>query len=222
MIILPSIYRPDNVRRFFHYYKETGATLPVWLVLDSDNSWFYGDIELPKLCRKVRVSPGTKIGDIFNIIFKYHPNEDYYAILADDVVPTTFRWDIILKEAAGRDRIAWGYDGGCDETLPRHPFIGGDLVRKLGFIAVPGVKHWFVDNGWKDLSQALNCGEYRPEVRMTHMHYTIGKSPRDRTYDEQPDPRTDEMTYRMWRERNFPEIIARIKGETPIDPVVAV
>lgn len=214
MIILPTIYRPESLKRFVQAYVQTDASLPVWVVMDENNFGFYHGIELPPTFRRVRVTPGTRIGDIFNIILKHHPNEDFYGIMADDVVPTTFRWDIMLREACLPNKIAWGLDGGHDETLPRHPFIGGALVRNLGFLAVPGLKHWFVDNAWRDIAQALECGEYRPEIRMTHLHYTSGQSAQDRTYSQQPDPRADEIMYNVWKERELPLLIERIRKQT--------
>lgn len=213
MIILPTIYRPDSLKRFVQAYKDTDGTLPVWVMLDIDNAGPYAGIELPKLWRKVRVSSGVRIGAIFNTVFRHSPNEDFYAILADDVVPETNRWDLVLKEACLPDKISWGFDGGHDETLPRHPFIGGNLVRKMGYISPLGVQHWYVDNAWRDIASALDCGDYRPEVRMTHHHYTAGRSQKDRTYTEQPDNQQDEIVYRMWREQEFPGLIERIQNK---------
>ena len=211
MIILPTIYRPDSLKRFVTTYNQTGATLPVWVMLDHSNAWHYKDIELPEHFRTIKVSAGARIGDIFNVVFKHYPNEDFYGIIADDVVPETFRWDILLREACLPDRMAWGLDGGHDETLPRHPFIGGDLVRRLGFLSVPGLKHWYVDNAWRDIALGLQCGEYRPEIRMTHRHFTNGKAQKDRTYIEQPDHRADEITYKIWLEKEFPKLMERLR-----------
>lgn len=210
MIILPTLYRSENLKRFVQCYNDTDASLPVWVIIDGSNMFHYNDAVLPKTFRKVYVSPGMRIGEIFNTIFKHSPKEDFYGIVADDVVPTTRRWDIVLREACLPNKIAWGFDGGHDETLPRHPFIGGDLARALGYLSVPGIKHWYADNAWRDIASGLNCGDYRPEVRMTHLHYTNGLAQQDRTYLEQPDPRSDEMTYRMWLEKEFPQIVEKL------------
>lgn len=212
MIILPTIYRPESLRRFVKAYETTGATLPVFVVLDKDNVSHYSEIELPKFFTRCSAHPGTRIGDIFNKIYNAFPNESFYGVMADDVVPETYRWDILLKEACLPDRIAWGFDGGHDETLPRHPFIGGDLVRKMGFLSAPGVKHWYVDNAWKDIAEGLNCGAYRPEIRMVHRHYTNGLAQKDRTYTEQPNPRVDEFAYNMWKEQELPDLLRRLKA----------
>lgn len=211
MIILPSIYRVENVKRFVKCYKDTGATLQVFIVLDMNNADPYLEVQIPSTIRMVKVTTGTRIGDIFNRIFQIYPKEDFYGIMADDVIPSTYRWDILLKEACMPDKIVWGYDGGHDETLPRHPFIGGDLARKLGFLSVPGVKHWYVDNGWRDIAQGLDCGRYMPEIRMKHMHYIYGLAQKDRTYSDQPNVRADEATYNLWKEKDLPGILEKLK-----------
>lgn len=210
MIILPTMYRVDNFKRFVRAYKETGASLMVFVMLDIANASSYVDIEVPSSFRFIKVTSGTRIGQIFNRVFELYPKEDYYGVIADDVVPTTFRWDILLKEACGKNKIAWGFDGGYDEHLPRHPFIGGDLIRSIGYIAPPGVKHWYVDNAWRDIAQVLECGVYLPEIQMKHMHHTNGLARKDRTYEDQPDQRADEIAYNKWREKEYPELVKKL------------
>lgn len=219
MIILPTIYRPENLRRFIRHYKETGASLPVWLVFDESNAYHYVDVDLPSGFRKCIVDTGTRIGEIFNLIFKNHPHEDFYGIIADDVTPETYRWDLLLREACLPDKISWGFDGGHDETLPRHPFIGGDLVRRLGFISCPGVRHWYVDDAWRDIAEALDCGRYLPEVRMKHRHPTTGLAQGDRTYSEQPDPKVDQMIYNRWKAEELPALVDRLRKPVTLGPV---
>lgn len=219
MIILPTLHRPDNLRRFLKIYKDTGATMPVVVVTEGSDACFFPLEECPRHFWMFTVDDGTRIGDIFNHAFKTFPNEAFYGIIADDVTPETSRWDLLLREACLPDKIAWGFDGGHDETLPRHPFIGGDLVRKLGFLSCPGVKHWYVDNAWKDIAEALDCGVYLPEVRMIHRHPTTGLAQFDRTYKEQPDPRADEATYRRWKEQEFPALMEKLKKPETLGPV---
>lgn len=211
MIVLPTIGRPENLKRFIVNYNLTGGTLPVWVILDAGNAWCYEGVILPAHWRRCTAPAGMRLGDIFNLIFKKYPNEDYYAMVADDVIPETNGWDIILRDAAGSDKIVWGWDGIQNERLPVHPFIGGDLVRRLGFWAAPGLKHWFVDNAWKSIADAIKCGTYLHEVKMSHYHYVNGKSPMDRTYQEQPSHAIDEAAYTKFMQQDFPSIIARLK-----------
>ncbi len=212
MIVLPTKGRPDNLRRFVRVYKETTASLPIHVIFDAADAYRYDDVETPAHWKRVSVPAGTPLGGIFDKVFKKYPNEAYYGMVADDILPETSGWDVIMAELCQPDKIVWGADGLQNEKLPVHPFIGGDLIRALGWWAAPGLKHWFVDNIWKDVADALDCGLYLPQVKMTHLHYINGKAQMDRTYREQPDHRGDERTYETLKSGQFLSIIERVKN----------
>lgn len=212
MIILPTKGRPQNLRRFIEAYKETGGTLPIWVIFDAADAYRYNDIETPNHWRRLSAPAGTNLGGIFNLIFKKYPNESYYAMAADDVIPETYGWDVIMADRCSPDMIVWGWDGIQNERLPVHPFIGGDLVRKLGWWAAPGLKHWFVDNVWKHVADSLECGVYLSDIKMTHHHHINGKALWDKTYRQQPDSYIDERAYSKFMRDEFSGLIGRIKS----------
>lgn len=207
MIILPTKSRPENLRRFVKAYKETGATLPISVIFDAHDAYLYNQIETPDHWRRVSAPAGSSLGEIFALVFKKYPDESYYGMVADDVVPETLGWDTIMANACQPDKIAWGCDDLQNERLPVHPFIGGGLVRKLGWWAAPRLKHWYVDNVWKHLADVLDCGVYLPDVKMTHLHHVNGRAVLDRTYREQPSHERDQMVYASFMKEKFPEII---------------
>lgn len=218
MIILPTKGRPDNLVRFIGAYQKTYAILPVYVVLDASDSFRYDGITFPENWKRVTAPPGTPIGNIFNLVFEACPNEAYYGIMADDVIPETPHWDTLLRQACQPNKIAWGMDGIQNEAIPVHPFIGGELVRELGFLAAPGIRHWFVDNAWKSIAVALDAEMYLPDVKTSHHHYVNGKARLDRTYEEQPDHRADELAYLNFMKYQFDPIINTIKqGRIALD-----
>lgn len=212
MIILPTKGRPTSLQRFVHQYYLTGGTLPIWVIFDAQDAYRYNEVKTPVHWRRISVPTGTPLGGIFEKIFSKYPNEPYYGMVADDVFPETMHWDTIIAEACQPDKIAWGRDDLQNERLPVHPFIGGDLVRNLGWWAAPGMKHWFVDNVWKNVADALNCGVYMPEVQMTHLHPVSGKSPMDRTYRDQPSHGADDAAYTEFMKKGFASAIERVKS----------
>lgn len=212
MIILPSKRRPENLKRFIRLYKETSASLSINVIFDAADAYNYNDVEMPSNWKRISVPFGTSLGDIFNLVFKKYPNEPYYGMVADDVTPETSGWDVIMAEICQPDKIVWGRDELQNDKLPVHPFIGGDLIRKLGWWAAPGLKHWYVDNVWKNVADALNCGVYLPQVRMTHCHPVNGRAILDRTYREQPDHMADQRIYLKFMNEQFTGIIDRMKS----------
>lgn len=217
MIILPSKGRPLNLQRFIRVYKETAASLPIWVILDASDAYRYDDIDLPSHWKRLTAPAGMPIGGIFNLIFSKYPNEPYYGMVADDVVPETSGWDVIMAELCQPDKIVWGCDSIQNEKLPVHPFIGGDLVRKLGWWSAPGLKHWFVDNAWKNIADALECGIYLPQVKMTHLHHINGRAQIDRTYREQPTHAVDEQAYFKFINEDYVATIERVKSLSKVE-----
>lgn len=212
MIILPTKARPENLKRFIRAYNLTCGTLPIHVIFDAKDASRYNEVETPSHWKRISVPSGTPLGGIFERVFKKYPYEPFYGMVADDVIPETAIWDVVLRDSCLPDKIAWGWDGIQNENLPVHPFIGGDLVRKLGWWAAPNLKHWFVDNVWKELSVALGNGIYLPNIKMTHHHPIIGKAPNDRTYKEQPNHALDQYQYLRFMREEFPKTVERVRG----------
>lgn len=212
MIILPTKGRPENLRRFVRLYNSTQGTLPIHVIFDAGDAYRYNGVDTPEHWKRVSAPSGTTLGGIFDLVFKKYPDELYYAMVADDVCPETNGWDKTMADLCQPDKIVWGCDELRNDKLPVHPFIGGDLIRKLGWWAAHGLKHWYIDDVWKNIADQLNCAVYLPCVKMTHLHYTNGRATYDRTYREQPDHATDQRTYHKFMSEEFPKVIERIKS----------
>jgi hypothetical protein len=209
MLILPTMGRPEKAQRFIDSYHATGGTLPVWLVLDGADEYQYAHISLPHHWRRLSVPAGMKPGDILNLLFSQFPDDPYYAAMADDVVPETAQWDVKLRDACLPDKVAWGYDG--IENMGSHPFIGGDLLRKLGWWVAPGLKRSCIDGVWNIIATKLNRAIYLPEVRTIHHHHTNQKAAFDTTYAAKADSPDDVQTFRAFLKNDLAAALERAK-----------
>lgn len=210
MIILPTKGRPDSIKRFIGCYAKTQASEPMMLVMDeADRS--YDGIELPAQFSIKRMPPHGGIVECVNAVFREHPDKTYYGIMADDVVPETPRWDVKLKEACLPYGISWGDDSMPDIGLPTHPFLAGDLVRKMGWVVCPSLKHWYADNMVKDIADGLGCGRYLPEVKVPHYHVFNNKAELDDTYMNQPSRERDKEAYLAFRDKELPGLLKKIR-----------
>lgn len=209
MLLLPTMGRPALAQRFIDAYRATGGTLPVWMVLDEVDAHNYAGLSLPGNWTRFTVVAATKPGDILNTFFAASPNEPYYAAMADDVIPETQGWDVKLRDACLPDRVAWGHDG--LENMGSHPFIGGDLLRKLGWWAAPGLKRSCIDGVWNIIATALGRGVYLPEVRTLHYHHSNQKAEFDATYAARTDSPDDVKIFRAFLKDGLADAIERAR-----------
>lgn len=110
------------------------------------------------------------------------------ASLGDDHVPLTPGWDVQLLDAIaklGGTGFAYGDDRVQGENLPTAVVVSSSIVRKLGWFCLPQLKHYCVDNCWKELGRAAGCLAYVPEVVIEHVHpIARGGAKHDQTYQD--------------------------------------
>lgn len=206
MILLPSRGRPHNLSRFIKHYKLTKATEPVCLILEADEMPLYKCVvaSIPKHWHVMYFEGGNGAGTHINKVFARFPKLEYYGQVADDVVPETPYWDKILKYACQPDYVAYG-DDGMDHTrtcgnyyYPTHPFIGGKLARKWGFIVPPDCTHYGGDTWWYQSGNQVIV----TSVIMAHHHWLNKLAPYDNTYRHAPQGKPEKQIYRKFRKHN--------------------
>lgn len=198
MFILPTRGRPENLARFVEACERTRVwEWPCRVRVDADDPALpaYHALKLPPWFT-IRVGPRVSNGPALNEQFQAEPFWGFYGVLADDVVPETPGWDSALIAAAGRDGVAFADDGIQGAALATHPVLGGDFVRALGWIALPGLKRLYADNVWTEIARARGVLRYLPDVSLRHVHFSTG-APMDATYAK-PDAAEDERIYRAW------------------------
>ena len=201
MWIIPSRSRPQNIQRLVKAFNQTLATSPALLWLDNDDPFFieYMAIDYPPMWQVVSGLRRDGLAEMYNDIFKANPDLDWYGFLADDVVPETMGWDIAMIRAAGRSGVAYADDGINGEALGTHPVIGGDLVRSVGWLALPGLKRLYIDTVWNEIGRTQGCIQYLPDVKLTHHHFSNRMALRDAIY-RKPNKKEDAAIFEDWKE----------------------
>ena len=200
MWVLPSRSRPRNLRRLIAAYRHTGATTPVWLRLDHDDPGLREclALALPRPWAWT-VGPRRPLSAIYAEAYQRAPQRPWWGFIADDVVPETPGWDVRLIEVAGSDGMAVPA-GGHDPGGAPHFVLGGDLVREIGWLALPGLRRLYIDTVWQDIATARGALRRVPEVRLAHRHFSVGMARFDETYRKPNKPR-DRALYEAWRNR---------------------
>lgn len=172
---------------------------PAWIRLDQDDPMLEGYKALARPGGwTFAVSSRKSLSGVYNEAFEISPNLDWYGFLADDVVPGTIEFDRLLIDAAGKDGLAFGDDGINGERHATHFVLGGDLVRSVGFLALPGLERLFIDTVWCDIARDRGVFCYLPNVQLTHVHFSNGLAPVDRTY-RKARKNEDKRRYEYWR-----------------------
>lgn len=168
------------------------------VVLDDDDQAAYHGLDWPEHWH-IRIGKRVGQADLYNRVFEEFPKLGWYGILADDVVPRTDGWDRALIEIAGTDGLAAPSGGHEDTDIVPHFCLGGDLVREMGWLCLPGLDRIFVDTTWNDIARHKGVFREVPEVMLEHMHFSNGKAPMDETYRKHNKARDREI-YEAWRD----------------------
>lgn len=104
--------------------------------------------------------------------------------MGDDHRPRTRGWDTAYLDAlrAAGTGIVYGNDLLQRHNLPTQCAMTADIVRSLGWMAPPVLRHMYVDNFWLDLGRAADCITYLPNTVVEHMHPVAGKAAVDDGY----------------------------------------
>ena len=134
--------------------------------------------------------------------------------MGDDIRMRTKGWDLMVCDRL-LDKIGMihGRDGIQDSKLPTHPFISTPIIAALGFIQPAELKHFYGDNFYQELLGPLGLIQYVPELFTEHLHFTIGLSPKDSTYEAgYRHWDADGAAWEQYRQRQLPTMIARVRG----------
>ncbi|MER7487970.1 hypothetical protein ABTY20_19090 [Streptomyces sp. NPDC126497] len=224
-VIVPTRGRPQNASRLQQAFTDTDSlnAVPVF-VLDAD------DPELPGYLARVGVGEITHVmihdgdgGTGMTAALNYAANvlADEYAALGfmgDDHLPRTAGWDAhVLGALAGPGpAVVYGNDLLQGEALPTAAFMPSRLVRALGFMAPPVLRHLYVDNFWLELGRTLGALRYLPDVVIEHLHPAAGKAAMDERYaavNATEADTADRAAWLAWRETRLPAALYRVLDE---------
>lgn len=196
LVLVPSRGRPGRLRDMLtESLRLSGAETDIAVAYDEDDPARLEYLQLgADLADQHRVfwhtGPRDTLSGWTNWLAGRHARSRGYravASLGDDHVPRTEGWDKALLdaiEAMGGTGIAYGNDLLQGEKLATAPVITTDIVAALGWVCLPSLKHYHVDDVWTILGREAHCLAYVPEVTIEHMHPGAGKAGLDATYTD--------------------------------------
>lgn len=207
--------RPENCKRFINAWIKTKASTPVYVRIDDDDSTLeeLKNLPWPKEFTVV-IGPREGLRAAMQELYIKNPNEPWYGLLADDLVPQTDYWDTLLADRAGTKNISYPNDLGGKPNLPTHPIVGGDLTRALGWFGFPVVQHLYVDTIYRYLGKQLGNIYRMDDVIVEHVHPFWNKTNSDKIYSENKQRAVrDKENYHKWIDTEGPKVVKNLKKQ---------
>ncbi len=203
-IAVPTRGRPHNLERLAKALKQTCTTdYTLFARLDNDDEVEYKELDNTKYIVGKRIFFAASVNELAEIAMQ--DGYTHIAILGDDVLPETVGWDQTMIDALPELGVAYGSDGLehlHGEDLPTHVVVPIEMYKRLGWIALPTLRHLFCDNVWRELGKITNF-IYLPEIKLSHLHRWNKAAPDDDTYREANDKRKrelDKAAFEDWRD----------------------
>jgi hypothetical protein len=219
LVIIPSRGRPERLREAvdsgLHLIESDVRYI---IAIDDDDpkyseyqSWFPED-EYVWTCHGQRRTLTEWTNHIAGLVGERF---DYLASFGDDHVPLTPGWDKLLTEAI-RDMGGTGFSYPNDMRrvdIPEAVVMSSDIPRALGWMALPSLRHFYIDNVWADLGRGINRLTYVPFAVVEHRHYSVHRATeRDATYVEaEARGAEDFAAYRAWQANGRDADIAKLR-----------
>jgi hypothetical protein len=183
LLIVPTRSRPHNAAEFYDsFIQNTSDQTTLCFAIDSDDAQNYSE-RYDNVIWEVNDRKGMN-GTLNLVANKYSDQYDYITFMGDDHRIRTSGWDKIFMRHAKKNTVSYGNDLIQGESLATAAMLDSNIIRTLGYMAPPKMKHLYLDNFWMELGRRLNTLQYYSDVIIEHMHYSVGKSNADELYEE--------------------------------------
>ena len=224
LLALPSRNRPESVARFLQAVHKTSVMKThVHVAIDDDDPQFmkYQDVMEQHAGDDDRLESGPRdglVGWTNKIVMDRIDEYGYFGSFGDDHIPRTPGWDkALIKsiERMGGTGISYPWDG-MREDIPEAPVVSADIIRELGWMCLPDLEHWYLDNVLADLGRGAGCIRHLRAIAVDHAWKADATSK-----DSSEKLTADRDAYFSWRKTRMAEDIAIITAlrEKTLEPV---
>lgn len=140
-------------------------------------------------CPQVKGILGERIvlSQMWNECFKVSSG-DICMHCGDDIIFRTQGWDTLVEKhiMSQPDHIVFvhGMDGIQNEKLGTHGFLHRNWIDTLGYFVPPYFSCDYNDTWLTEVADLIGRRVYEPNLFTEHMHWAVGKQPRDSTYTD--------------------------------------
>lgn len=214
MWFLPSYGRPAAIQKLW----QTGLMPESVIVVINEDDPCRSEYENmlgmrdrePTVMWELALCPaGSRFCDVWDWIYKTWPDLPWYGMLGDDHIPRTQGWHEEMVAAAADRYLAYPNGDHTEFPLMRGVcVIGGELVRQMGWIVLPGLRHNFCDCVLDLVARDNNLLRPLEHHRVDHLHWKfVAGVVRDHTYERGSADQNEDM----WRWHNWLTSADRMK-----------
>jgi len=192
-VIVPSRGRPEAALQLINAVADTRQIHSTGLVFsvddDDPNLDLYREVcgTRPDVAQiDVVKATGWMVGALNQTAYAIAANPQVTEIgfMGDDHRPRTRGWDAsylsaLTEMGAG---IVYGDDLLQHDFVPTQCAMSASIIRTLGWMAHPTLKHMYVDTFWRDIGTVAGRLRYLPDVVVEHLHYINNKAVEDEGY----------------------------------------
>lgn len=144
-------------------------------------------------------------------------DRDILGWMADDSRIKTYGWDKFVTNAFDKGALMVQTNDlhMGEERAQANFFMRADVVKALGWFALPTSKHLYVDSAWTTLGKASGTLKYLPDVIIEHAHPVVDKGVWDQQYlDTHVEIRyaEDRAAFESWQHNNLPEDVVKVRS----------
>ena len=193
IVIIPSRGRPHSIADLAKAFSDTTHhDTKVWITVDSNDPDLTRYRDAVTLAANPRITVTAVNGGCMSAALNEaatkaasDPTVEAIGFMGDDHRPRTPGWDATyvatLREMGVG--IVYGDDKLQSEALPTQCAMSASIVRALGWMCPPVLRHLWIDNFWLDLGRGADCLRYLPDVLVEHMHPYVDKGVMDAGYE---------------------------------------
>lgn len=188
VIVIPTRTRPQRLTKTLESVIQKSGSSDIVVAIDEDEKELYPRVE--NIIYDVGPAPepnhigvNAKLNRLAN---QFKDDYDYLLFVADDVIIQSNKWDNTLIKAISDIKYGISHPSESNHDARLLPSNGTcfdlRIVRTLGYLAPPTIKHLYIDNFWKRLGTDLGTLKFVPKVKIDHNHFTKDQSLVDPLY----------------------------------------
>ncbi len=165
MWVLPTLGRPAFLAETLWHMVQTGVSTPGVVVVNGSARETYEGIELPPGWTMEFLPRNLGLCGALNWAFQKYPDEPWYGLMGDDMVPKTPGWDTkMLAEITPTTMVSSNDNWQAENGRLTVYMVGGDILRALGYWMPPGLWHCYSDDFWEAIGNDFKIWKFLKDV----------------------------------------------------------